>query len=310
MAGGGHGNKAILAAFFANLGIAISKFVGFALTGSGSMLAESVHSVADTGNQALLLLGRRQARRPATEEHPFGYGRERFFWSFVVAMVLFALGSAFALYEGWEKLRHPHEIESPAVALGILGVAIVLETLSFRTAVVESKAVKGDSSWWHFIRRAKIPELPVVLLEDLGALLGLVLAFAAVGLALVTDNPDFDAAGTLAIGLLLGVIAIFLAVEMKGLLIGESAAPNVQQRIRGAIEGQSSVQRMIHLRTQHIGPEELLVGAKIEFTSGLSVPQLAEAVNQVETAVRQAVPEARIMYLEPDISRTSEPAPA
>ncbi|CAN5263933.1 cation diffusion facilitator family transporter [soil metagenome] len=308
MAGSGHGNKAIIAAFFANLGIAISKFFGFIITGSGSMLAEGVHSVADTGNQALLLLGGRKARRPASPEHPFGYGRERYFWSFVVAMVLFALGSAFALYEGFQKLRHPHEIESPELAIGILAVAIVLESLSFRTAIRESRQVKGEASWWQFVRRAKIPELPVVLLEDLGALLGLVIAMGAVTATVATDDTVYDASGTLVIGVLLGIIAAILAVEMKGLLIGESASPAVQQRIQTAIEAQEPVRRVIHLRTQHLGPEELLVGAKIEFVSDLSVTELSDAVNRVETAVREAVPAARVMYLEPDVMRTADSA--
>jgi cation diffusion facilitator family transporter len=305
----GHGNKAIIAAFFANLGIAIAKFVGFLFTGSGSMLAESVHSVADTGNQGLLLLGGNRARRPATPEHPFGYGRERYFWAFVVAVVLFALGSVFAVYEGIEKLRHPHEVDSAGWALGILGVAIVLESLSFRTAIVESRPLKGDATWWQFIRRSKLPELPVVLLEDLGALCGLAFAFAAVVLTVVTGDETYDAAGTLAIGLLLGIIAIVLAIEMKGLLIGESADAATERRIRDAIERQPSVRRLIHMRTEHIGPEELLVGAKVEFGTDLSMAELAQAVNAVETAVRTDVPTARIMYLEPDIGR-AEPSPS
>ncbi len=306
MAGGGeHGTKAIVAAFFANLGIAIMKFIGFVFTGSGSMLAESIHSVADTGNQALLLLGGRRARRPATPEHPFGYGRERYFWSFVVALVLFSLGAVFSLYEGVEKLRHPHDIDSPEWALGILFGAIVLEIFSFRTAIVEANKVRGEAGWWEFVRRAKSPELPVVLLEDLGALMGLVFAFTAVSLAVVTDDTVWDAVGTLGIGVLLGTIAVILAVEMKALLIGESATPAIQRRIRDTIEAERDVRALLHLRTQHIGPEELLVGAKIDFAASLSVPELAAAVNRVEASVRAAVPEARVMYLEPDVARTS-----
>jgi cation diffusion facilitator family transporter len=306
---GGHGTRAILAAFFANLGIAIAKFVGFLFTGSGSMLAESVHSAADTANQGLLLLGGRRARRPATPDHPFGYGRERYFWAFVVAVVLFALGSVFAIYEGVEKLRHPHDIDAAGWALGILGVAIVLESFSFRTAIVESRPHKGDATWWQFIRRSKLPELPVVLLEDLGALCGLVFAFAAVVLTIVTGDETYDAAGTLAIGVLLGIIAIVLAIEMKGLLIGESAEAATERRIRDVIERQPSVRGLIHMRTQHIGPEELLVCAKVEFIGGQSMTELADAVNAVETAVRAEVPTARIMYLEPDIGR-AEPSPS
>jgi len=295
--------KAIIAAFFANAGIAVAKFVGFLLTGASSMLAESVHSFADSSNQGLLLLGGNRARREADIDHPFGYGRERYFWSFVVALVIFSLGSLFALYEGISKLRHPHELESVPVAVGILLVAIALETYSLRTAVKESNHVRGDQSWWTFIRRAKIPELPVVLLEDIGAEVGLVLALVGVGLAEVTGNARFDAVGTLSIGILLAVIAVILMIEMKGLLIGEGATPEMVSRIRTTIEADSSVRRMIHMRTQHLGPDELLVAAKLELDASLGFAQVAEALNRVETSVREAVPEARVMYLEPDVSR-------
>lgn len=294
----------------ANGGIAIAKFVGFGLTRSASMLAEAVHSVADTGNQALLLMGGRRARRPATPEHPFGYARERYFWSFVVALILFSLGGMFATYEGIEKILHPHEMDSPEVAVGILVIGIILEAFSFRTAILEARLVKGEAGWWTFLRRSKHPELPVVLLEDLGAQVGLVLALAAVVTAQATGDPVWDGYGTLSIGILLIVIAIFLAIEMKGLLIGEAASESDQQAIAAAIEIEPCVTRLLHMRTQHLGPEELLVGAKIELVSGLSVAEVTEAVNRVESSVRRAVPTARIMYLEPDIFRTrEEPAP-
>jgi cation diffusion facilitator family transporter len=309
MAGGGHGTKAVVAALIANAGIAVAKFVGFLLTGSGSMLAESVHSVADSGNQGLLLLGGRKARRAPTAEHPFGYGRERYFWAFVVAIILFSLGGMFATYEGIEKIRHPHEIESVGIAIGILVVAIMLETWSFRTAIVESRKVKDpQTSWWTFVRRSKNPELPVVLLEDLGAQVGLILALVAVSVAHVTDEPRWDGVGTLAIGILLIVIAVILAIEMKGLLIGESATTADQEKIVAAIEIEPSVQRLIHMRTQHIGPEELLVGAKIELVPDLSVGEAAEAVNRIEASVRRAVPIARMLYFEPDVFRTGVPS--
>lgn len=310
MAGGGHGTRAVVAALLANLGIAVGKLVGFAVTGSASMLAESIHSVADSGNQGLLLLGGRRARRAADREHPFGYGRERYFWAFVVALVLFSLGGAFAIYEGVSKIRNPHEVESPGVAIGILGLAILLEGFSFRTAVTEANHVRGDAGWWQFIRRSKNPELPVVLLEDLGALLGLVLATGAVILTLVTHDPLWDGLGTVSIGVLLTILAIVLAVEMKSLLIGESAEGSVQDAIRRAIEAEPAVERVIHLRTQHLGPDELLVGAKVGFLGELSVPELAEAVDRVEAAVRAAVPAAGIMYIEPDVVRAHVPEPA
>lgn len=306
MAGSQHGTKAVVAALFANLGIAIAKFVGFLLTRSASMLAESVHSVADSGNQGLLLLGGKRARRDVTPEHPFGFGRERYFWSFVVALVLFSMGGLFAVYEGVEKIRHPHEMSSPAIALGILGVGILLETWSFRTAVVEARQVKkSGSTWWKFIRQSKQPELPVVLLEDLGALVGLVVAFTAVSASSLTDDHVYDGLGTLTIGVLLVAIAIVLAVEMKGLLIGEAASRSDLETIAGTIKGDEAVQRLIHMRTQHLGPDELLVAAKIELAEELDVTEVADVINRVEANVRDALPAARLIYLEPDVYRTS-----
>ena len=296
--------KAILAAFFANLGIAIAKFVGFIITRSAGMLAESVHSLADTGNQALLLVGGSRARRRATPAHPFGYGRERYFWAFAVALVLFSMGGLFALYEGIQKLRHPHEIESPIVAVVILVVAIALETFSLRTAVKEANHVKpADVGWWTFIRTSKQPELPVVLLEDTGAELGLIAALGGVIIAHYTDNPRWDAAGSVVIGVLLILIAIVLIIEMKGLLIGESASEKDQETIATAMTAAPSVRSLIHMRTQHIGPDEILVAAKLEFDGALGTAALADAIDDTERRVRDALPAARMIYLEPDIRR-------
>ncbi len=300
MAAGG-GTKAIIAAFFANLGIAIAKFIAFAFTRSSSMLAEAIHSVADTGNQGLLMLGGRLARREADDQFQFGFGRERYFWSFIVALVLFSIGSLFAIYEGIEKIRHPHEIESPIWAFLVLGIAIVLEAFSFRVAVRESRPLKGNATWWSFVRHARIPELPVVLLEDLGAMIGLVLAFLSVTIAVVFDAPVWDGIGTLSIGILLGAIAVVLAIEMRSLLLGESATPRNLAKIREAIAGSPGVTGIIHLRTQHLGPEELLVGAKVAFEPGLDVPGIAAAINEAERRVREQVPMARPMYIEPDV---------
>ena len=287
----------------------MSKFVGFLVTGAASMLAESVHSVADAGNQGLLFLGGARARKTATKEHPFGYGRERYFWSFVVALVLFTLGGLFALYEGFEKLRHPHEIEGAGIAFGILIVAIVVEAISFRTAIKESLHTKGEESWWQFIRRSKTPELPVVLLEDLGAMVGLIFAVVGLALAEITGEPRFDAVGSMAIGTLLCVIAVILVIEMKGLLIGEAASPPTIASIEGAFAGSPKVQKVIHFRTQHIGPDELLVAGKLQFDPGLDAIALCDAINEVEHRVRQAVPAARLIYIEPDVERapTGEP---
>jgi cation diffusion facilitator family transporter len=295
--------RAIIAAFLANLGIALAKFIAFAVTGATSMLAEAVHSVADTSNQGLLLLGGRRSRRAPTRQHPFGYGRERYFWSFVVAVVLFTAGGLFALFEGEEKLRHPHPLESTQWAIGVLIVAVVLEAFSLRTAVRESRHLKGSESWVSFIRRVKVPELPVVLLEDTGALLGLSFALLGVVLADVTGNPRFDALGSIAIGVLLGFIAVTLAIEMKSFLIGEAAAPEQVEKIRRALEGTDGVQRVVHLRTEHLGPEELLVAAKIAIDGRAASADTAALIDRAEAAVRSEVPAARIIYLEPDVDR-------
>jgi cation diffusion facilitator family transporter len=299
------GTKAIIAALLANAGIALAKFVGYLITGSSSMLAEAVHSVADTSNQGLLLLGGKRAQRAATADHPFGYGRDRYFYSFVVALLLFSLGSVFALYEGIHKLESEEPLTSPLVAVAILAVAIGLESYSFRTAIKESRPLKGGSTWWQFIRQSKSPELPVVLLEDFGALIGLILALLGVGLTLVTGNPVFDALGTIAIGVLLGVIAVILIIEMKSLLIGEGAAPPVLGRIVAAIEDSGVVQRVIHIRTQYLGPEELLVAAKIAMDACVSAEDVARGIDEAEQRVRTAVPEARLIYLEPDLDRSA-----
>jgi len=296
--------RAIIAALLANAGIATAKFVGFGITGSSSMLAEAVHSVADTSNQGLLLLGTRTSQRAPSREHPFGYGRDRYFYSFIVALLLFSLGAVFALYEGSQKLRHPHELTSPIVAIVILVVAVGLETYSFRTAIVETAKVKGDVSWWGFIRQAKAPELPVVLLEDAGALLGLVLALFGVGLTMITGDPVWDAIGTVCIGVLLAVIAIILIIETKSLLIGEGANPAVLRTICNELE-QGNIQRIIHIRTQYIGPEELLVAAKVALAPGLGLEDVARAIDEGESRIRARVPEARLIYLEPDLDRTT-----
>ncbi|MBN6034511.1 cation diffusion facilitator family transporter [Amycolatopsis sp. 195334CR] len=296
------GTKAILAALFANAGIATAKFVGFLITGSSSMLAESVHSVADTSNQGLLLLGQKTSQRKATKEHPFGYGRDRYFYSFIVALMLFTLGAAFALYEGIHKLQEPEDLKSPIVAVVILVVAIGLETYSFYTAIVESKKIKGDASWWGFIRQSRTPELPVVLLEDAGALFGLVLALLGVGLSTITGDPVFDALGTICIGLLLGVIAIILIIEMKSLLIGEGATETELRTIEDELAA-GKVERVIHIRTQYIGPDELLVAAKLALRPGLETAEVAQAIDDAEQRVRAKVPSARLIYLEPDLDR-------
>lgn len=300
MAAGG-GTKAVVTAMLANAGIAGAKFVAYLVTGSAAMMAESIHSVADTANQALLLLGGRRARRVADDRHQFGYGRERYFWAFVVAMILFALGGMFSIYEGIAKIRDPHELESLAWAIGVLLFALGAEGTAMRTAIRESKKVKGDRSWWDFIRLSRAPELPVILLEDSGALVGLLLALGGVGLTALTGNPLWDGIGTLGIGALLVAISIVLSIEMKSLLIGEAATPEHVAAIQAAVAGRPSVTRIIDLRTQHIGPDELLVAGKIEFRRELSNAGISDAIDDVESAIRAAVPLTMQIYVEPDL---------
>ncbi|MGW7262133.1 cation diffusion facilitator family transporter [Streptomyces sp. NPDC054842] len=302
------GTKAIVAALGANLAIAASKFVAFLFSGSSSMLAESVHSLADSGNQALLLVGGKKAQREATPQHPFGYGRERYIYAFLVSIVLFSVGGMFAVYEGYEKIKHPHELEHWYWPVGVLVFAIIAESFSFRTAIKESNPLRGKESWKSFIRHAKAPELPVVLLEDLGALVGLILALGGVGLALATGDGVWDGIGTLCIGILLILIALVLAVETKSLLLGESAGLDTVKKIEASVVDGHTVTGIIHMRTLHLGPEELLVAAKIAVRHDDTAAQVASAINAAEARVREAVPIARVIYLEPDIYNETEAA--
>jgi cation diffusion facilitator family transporter len=302
------GTRAILAALAANLGIAVTKFIAFLLTGASSMLAEAVHSVADSGNQGLLLLGGKRARKAATPEHPFGYGRERYVYAFIVSIVLFTVGGLFALYEAyhkWHEARLGHgTIEGGWgwVPIVVLLAAIVMEGFSFRTAVRESNHVRGQRSWPQFIRSAKAPELPVILLEDLAALLGLVFALFGVGMTLLTHNGMWDAVGTAMIGLLLVTVAVILAIEMKSLLLGEAASPEHVRRIVDAIESVPVIDRVIHQRTLHVGPEEVVVAAKIAVAGGSTAGDISDAIDAAEVSARRALPDLNLLTsLEPDI---------
>jgi cation diffusion facilitator family transporter len=307
----GGGTRAIIAALAANLGIAATKFVAWLLTGSSSMLAESIHSVADSGNQGLLLVGGKRSQRRATAEHPFGYGRERYIYAFIVSIVLFSLGGLFALYEAWHKIHERHPIEEYQwVPIAVLLIAIGLESYSFRTAIHESNLIRGNKSWVDFIRRAKAPELPVVLLEDAGALLGLVFALFGVVLTLITHDGLWDGIGTAAIGLLLVAIAAVLAIETKSLLLGEGANPEDVKKLERAIVGGPGVERIIHMKTLYLGPEELLVAAKIAVPPTERAEDVAEHINQTEARIRKALPIARVIYLEPDIYHPSASAGA
>ncbi|MGG7464917.1 cation diffusion facilitator family transporter [Plantibacter sp. YIM 135347] len=297
------GNRAIIAAFSANLGIAITKFVAWAFSGSSSMLAEGVHSLADSGNQLLLLLGGRKSKRAADSEHPFGYGRERYVYAFVVSIILFSVGGVFSVYEGIEKLTHPHPLENWWLPILVLAIAIGLESFSLRTAVKESNPLRGKQTWVQFVRRAKAPELPVVLLEDVAALTGLLFALIGVGLTVVTGDGTWDAIGTLAIGILLILVAIVLGVETKSLLVGEGATDADHAAIAAAIEGSPEIERLIHMKTLYLGPDELLVAAKLGFAKDLPLGEVARAIDAIEQRVRAAVPIARVIYLEPDVYR-------
>jgi cation diffusion facilitator family transporter len=299
--------RAVLAALLANVGIAVAKLVAFAVTGAAALLAESTHSIADAGNEALLAFGSRRSERAPTDQHPFGFGRERYFWAFVVALVLFSLGSVFAVYEGINKILHVHVLDQPEIAFAVLGVSFVLETFSMRTATRAARELRGDRSWWAFIRTAKTPELPVVLLEDFAALVGLVLAAIGIALNVITGDPRYDAAAGIAIGALLGVVAALLAVEMKSLLIGEAASPEDVAAIRAAILNGTEVDRVIHLRTEHLGPEDLLVAAKVDL-SPAGDRDTPRAIDRVEARVRARVPHARVIYLEPDEYRADHGA--
>jgi cation diffusion facilitator family transporter len=306
------GTRAVVAALLANTGIALTKFLAFALTQSSSMLAEAIHSVADSGNQLLLLLGGRKARKDATPEHPFGYGRERYIYGFIVAIVLFSVGGLFALYEAYHKWHEVHDHPGDLgeldgrwwwVPLVVLVAAIVMESFSFRTAIHEANQVRGDATWPQFVRRAKAPELPVILLEDFAALMGLTFALFGVGLTLLTKEPIFDVIGTGLIGILLVTVAVILAVETKSLLLGEAASLDAQRQIREAIEGSEGIDSVIHMKTMHLGPDELLVAVKVAVTASDSAAEVARAIDSAEAAIRAVEPTARVIYLEPDIRR-------
>jgi cation diffusion facilitator family transporter len=297
------GGRAVIAALLANVGIAILKFAAFLASGSASMLAESIHSLADTGNQLLLLLGGRQSRKTADDAHPFGYGRERYVYAFVVSIILFSVGGVFSIYEGIEKITHPHPLENPWWPVIVLIGSIVLEAFSFRTAIRESRKLRGGESIPQFIRHAKAPELPVIILEDFAALIGLTFAFLGVGLTIITHNSVFDAIGSLCIGTLLVLVAIVLGIETKSLLVGEGATPSDLVAIRDAINAHPDVEALIHIKTLYLGPDELLVGAKIAFARKQKLVDVAAAIDAVEAGIRDAVPIARVIYIEPDVYR-------
>ncbi len=297
------GTKAIIAALSANLGIAVLKFVAYLFSGSASMLGESIHSLADSGNQVLLLVGGKRSKRAATAEHPFGYGRERYVYAFLVAIILFSLGGLFSLYEGLHKIENPEPLTLPWIPIAVLLGAIALEGFSFRTAIRESNQIRGNVSWVQFIRRAKAPELPVILLEDFAALIGLLLALIGVVTAVITDNGVYDGIGTICIGVLLIAVAFVLAVETKSLLLGEGAADADVEKITAAAQAEPSIERVIYMQTMYLGPDELLVAMKIGVRATATAAEVAQTIDAVEARVRAAVPYVTALYVEPDIYR-------
>ncbi len=299
------GNKAIVAALSANLGIAVAKFIGFLISGASSMLAEAVHSLADSGNQVLLLIGGKKAKKAATADHPFGFGRERYVYAFMVSIILFSVGGVFAIYEGVHKLQHPEPVERAWIPIAILLISIGLETYSLRTALHESAEHRKGISILEFIRRAKSPELPVVLLEDMAALIGLVLALLGVVIAVITGDGVWDGVGTVAIGVLLVLVAIVLGVEVKSLLVGEGASAEDATAITQAALAGEDIERIIHMKTLYLGPDELMVGMKVAVTATDSALEVAGAIDAVEQRVRAAVPAAKVIYIEPDVDRES-----
>jgi cation diffusion facilitator family transporter len=297
------GTKAVLAAMAANMGIAVSKFVAFLFTGSSSMLSEAIHSVADSGNQVLLLVGGKRAGRKADAVHQFGYSRVRYVYAFVVSIVLFLVGGLFSLYEGFHKFHHPEELRDVGIAIGVLLIAILLEAFSFRTALREARKSRAGRTLFRYVRDARQPELPVVLLEDFGALVGLMFALVGVGMATVTGDSRWDGLGAMAVGALLVVIAVFLAFEMASMLVGESALPEQEQAITEALDGTELIDRVIHMRTLHVGPDELLVAIKVAIGGDDSASTIAAGIDEAERAIREAVPSARYIYIEPDLDR-------
>lgn len=298
--------KAIVAALTANIGIAATKFVAAAFSGSASMLAEGIHSLADSGNQILLIIGGKRSRREATKSHPFGFGRSRYIYAFMVSIVLFSIGGMFSINEGLSKLHETHELENAWLPLTVLGVSICLESFSLYTALKAAKEERGSTSLVQYIRHAKSPELPVVLLEDMAALLGLALAFLGVGLTVLTHNPIWDAIGTLAIGVLLILVAVVLGIETSSLLVGEGATDGDHEKIVSAIEGTPGLDSLIHIKTLYLGPEELMVAAKFAVAPKATAAEVAKVIDAAEVRIRSAVPAARVIYLEPDILRDSK----
>jgi cation diffusion facilitator family transporter len=299
MSGHADSTRAIFFALGANFAITVAKGVAAVFSGSGAMLAETVHSLADCGNQALLLLGVKQARQPSSPEHPLGYGKAVYFWSFLVAVMLFTVGGMFSLYEGIHKLSHPEPLKQWWLAVGVLVFSIVAESISMRACVVEVNKARGAQSLRHWFRESRQAELIVIFGEDLAALSGLVLALVAVVLTVLTGNPLWDALGTVAIGALLIVVAVFVAIEVKAMLIGQSADPRVTAGMRAFLEGHPDIARVFHLITLQLG-NDVMVSVKVQVAGAQTAGQLIDSINAVEKAFRARYPQVRWSFFEPD----------
>jgi len=295
----GGSTKAVYAALIANFGIAVAKFVGAGITGSSAMIAEGVHSVVDTGNQVLLLLGMKRAQRPANERHPFGYSREIYFWCFVVAVVLFTAGGTFAIYEGVQKLSHPHPIDNPMVNYGILVVAIILEAGSFAVALKEFRKVAGGRHWWSAVTEAKDPVLFTVLFEDTAAMIGLVVALVGLLAAHLLDMPVLDGVASIVIGLVLIAASIILARETMSLIVGEAAAPEVLADIERLIRAEPSINGVRDIASVHLGPTDIVVTAAVDFDDDVTAGEVEKVIARINAAVKAAQPDVKRLFLAP-----------
>jgi cation diffusion facilitator family transporter len=300
MSGHSSSARAILYAFIANLGIALAKLGAALYTHSGSMLAESIHSFADCGNQVLLYVGLTQSRRPADADHPLGYGKLSYFWSFIVALMLFSMGGLFSIYEGWHKLHEPEALKMPWVALVVLSASIVLESGSLLGCLREIRKLRGERSLREWLKHTRNAELVVVLGEDVAALVGLVLALGFVGLAMVTGNPVFDAVGSIAIGIVLVCVSIFVALRIKALIVGRSAEEDLQAAIRQEISADPAIQGLFNAITLQMGPQVMLA-AKVRMAPGQPVEEAARHINQLERRLKARFPELQWCFIEPDV---------
>jgi cation diffusion facilitator family transporter len=300
VAQGADSTRAVIYALGANFAIAISKYAAAVITGSGSMLAEAVHSTADCGNQLLLLLGLKRSRRPPSADYPLGFGKETYFWSFVVALMLFSVGGLFSIYEGWHKLREPEELSYPLLALGVLAFGIVAEGFSMWGCLREVNKVRGSRTLWQWFRESRNAELVVIFGEDLAALLGLSIAFVAVLATWATGEPAYDALGSIAIGILLIVVAAMVAIEVKALLVGQGVEPEVRREMMAFLQGEPSIERVLELLTLHMGGD-VMVAVKAKMREHASTAALVEEINRIEAAFRERFPQTQWTFFEPDV---------